>query len=167
MQDYQDTPVGERMPGSEIHAQLIENLLAGTLLRRPAWATVAEAALLLLFGALLSGPAALAALPVGAAAAGAAVASMLAGRRASAAGAGCSTPRRPAWALIVLFIVLLLDVADRDARQRRSLERDVQAAARESARVAGELEAAQRIQRGSLPRADLLQTNSAPSCMPC
>ena len=30
--DYQDTPLGERMPGSEIHAQLLENLFDGTLL---------------------------------------------------------------------------------------------------------------------------------------
>jgi hypothetical protein len=42
--DYYATPVGERMPGSEIHAQLIENLYEGTLLERPAWAPFVEAA---------------------------------------------------------------------------------------------------------------------------
>ena len=42
--DYQDTPIGERMPGSEIHAQLLENLLDGTLLRRPRWAPRARGA---------------------------------------------------------------------------------------------------------------------------
>ena len=36
--EYHYTPVGERMPGSEIHAQLLENLYEGTLLSRPAWA---------------------------------------------------------------------------------------------------------------------------------
>jgi len=36
--EYQSTPVGERMPGSEIHAQLLENLYDNTLLRRPDWA---------------------------------------------------------------------------------------------------------------------------------
>ena len=35
LQDYQNTPIGERMSGSEIHAQLLENLLDGTLLQRP------------------------------------------------------------------------------------------------------------------------------------
>ena len=40
--EYQNTPVGERMPGSEIHAQLLENFYDGTLLRRPGWAPVAR-----------------------------------------------------------------------------------------------------------------------------
>ena len=35
LQEYQNTPIGERMSGSEIQAQLMENLLDGTLLRRP------------------------------------------------------------------------------------------------------------------------------------
>ena len=38
LQEYLNTPIGERMSGSEIHAQLMENLLDGTLLHRPAWA---------------------------------------------------------------------------------------------------------------------------------
>jgi adenylate cyclase len=42
------------------------------------------------------------------------------------------------------------------SRQRRALEHVVQAQRESSARLAGELEAAQRIQLGSLPRADLL-----------
>ena len=41
--DYQITPLGERMPGSEIHAQLLENLYDGTLLDRPRWAPRARA----------------------------------------------------------------------------------------------------------------------------
>jgi CHASE2 domain-containing sensor protein len=36
--EYQNTPIGERMPGSEIHAQLLENIYDDTLLRRPAYA---------------------------------------------------------------------------------------------------------------------------------
>ena len=42
MQELQDTPIGERMSGSEIQAQLLENLLDGTLLRRPTWAPGGE-----------------------------------------------------------------------------------------------------------------------------
>ena len=41
--DSQATPVGERMPGVEIHAQLIENIYDGALLSRPWWATWLEA----------------------------------------------------------------------------------------------------------------------------
>src|SRR4029079_14378599 len=52
-EDPQDTPLGERMSGSEIQAQLLENLLDGTLLRRPSWAPMAEALLVALLGALL------------------------------------------------------------------------------------------------------------------
>ena len=43
--EYQDTPIGERMSGSEIHAQLLENLIDGTLLRRPALGAGAAEAL--------------------------------------------------------------------------------------------------------------------------
>ena len=53
LQELQDTPIGERMSGSEIQAQLLENLLDGTLLHRPRWAPAAEALLVLVCGALL------------------------------------------------------------------------------------------------------------------
>jgi len=53
--------------------------------------------------------------------------------------------------------VLLMMSLTESSRQRRLLEGTVQAQREQAARVAGELEAAQRIQRGSLPRADLLR----------
>ncbi len=53
LMQYQDTAIGERMSGSEIQAQLIENLIDGSLLRRPDWARVVEALWLLAAGALL------------------------------------------------------------------------------------------------------------------
>src|SRR5262249_61464831 len=34
--DYQTTPLGDRMPGVEIHAQVLENIFDGRLLSRPA-----------------------------------------------------------------------------------------------------------------------------------
>ncbi len=51
--EYANTPVGERMPGSEIHAQLLENLYDGTLLHRPDWAPWLETAVFLLLGGWL------------------------------------------------------------------------------------------------------------------
>ena len=48
-----NTPLGVRMPGVEIHAQLLENLFDGTLLTRPSWAPRLEALVFLLLGALL------------------------------------------------------------------------------------------------------------------
>ncbi|HEX7435811.1 MAG TPA: CHASE2 domain-containing protein, partial [Caldimonas sp.] len=53
LQELQDTPIGERMSGSEIQAQLLENLLDGTLLHRPRWAPGVEALLVLVFGSIL------------------------------------------------------------------------------------------------------------------
>jgi len=53
LQEFLDTPIGERMSGSEIQAQLLENLLDGTLLRRPSSAPAAEALLVLVLGVVL------------------------------------------------------------------------------------------------------------------
>ena len=48
--DSQDTPIGQRMSGTEVHAQLLENLIDGSLLRRPRGAAPVEAVLLLVLG---------------------------------------------------------------------------------------------------------------------
>ncbi len=52
LEDYRTTPLGVQMPGVEIHAQLLENILADTLLLRPnvavAWELVAMFAICLL-----------------------------------------------------------------------------------------------------------------------
>jgi signal transduction histidine kinase len=55
--DYHATPVGDRRAGVEIHAQLLQNILDGDVLVRPAYATVGEILLLLLAGVLLIGAA--------------------------------------------------------------------------------------------------------------
>jgi signal transduction histidine kinase len=54
---YYATPVGDRRAGVEIHAQLLQNILDGDVLVRPAYATVGEVILLVLAGALLIGAA--------------------------------------------------------------------------------------------------------------
>ena len=155
--EYQNTPVGERMPGSEIHAQLLENLYDGTLLRRPDWAPRLETAVFLLFGgwlvvatprwkprnaALLM--AAGVVLPAGIA---------FIAFRAQRTLFDAATP---AVGLMLLFGVLLVLTLTEATRQKKALERVVQAQREEAARVAGELEAARRIQTATLPRADLL-----------
>src|SRR5207302_1377322 len=48
--DYQSTPLGERMPGIEIHAQVLENVFDGALLMRPRWATWVEGLALFVMG---------------------------------------------------------------------------------------------------------------------
>jgi len=160
LSDFQATPVGERMPGSEIHAQLIENLIDGTLLRRPRWAGAAEAGLLLVLGGLLvwavprwrpwKSALLLSALVFGTIGLGVA---LFHGRRWLVDAAS------PALGLLALFLALLVMSLAESTRQRRALERVLQAQREEAARVAGEMAAAQRIQCGSLPRVDLLQAD--------
>jgi len=62
----------------------------------------------------------------------------------------------PAIALLLLFGVLLVLTLAEASRQRRTLERAIQAQRERAAYVAGELEAAKRIQVGFLPAPDAL-----------
>jgi serine phosphatase RsbU (regulator of sigma subunit)/CHASE2 domain-containing sensor protein len=157
LHEYLDTPIGERMSGSEIQAQLLENLLDGTWLRRPPSAPVAEALALLLLGGLLVWvtprwkPFAAAASMLGA------VVLLLAiGVVAFRSQRLLLDAATPGVGLVLLFGVLLTLTLAEANRQRRLLERTVQAQREQAARVAGELAAAQRIQNSTLPRADLL-----------
>jgi CHASE2 domain-containing sensor protein/serine phosphatase RsbU (regulator of sigma subunit) len=156
--EYQNTPVGERMPGSEIHAQLVENLFDGTLLHRPAWAPMVEMALFLGLGAWLVAvtprwkPRNAALVMLGGIALPAALAFVA--FRAERLLFDAATP---AVGLVLLFGVLLFLTLAEATRQKKALERQVQVQREQSARIAGELEAARRIQTSTLPRADLLQ----------
>ena len=155
--DYKNTPVGERMPGSEIHAQLLENLYDGTLLRRPGWAAGLETVLFLLLGGWLVyatprwKPRNAALLLVVGVVLPAAVA--FAAFRTQRALFDAATP---AVGLMLLFGVLLVLTLTEATRQRRLLEHIVQVEREQTARIAGELEAAHRVQISTLPRADLL-----------
>jgi serine phosphatase RsbU (regulator of sigma subunit)/CHASE2 domain-containing sensor protein len=155
--DYYATPVGERMPGSEIHAQLIENLYEGTLLDRPAWAPFVEATGFALLGALLVW-----ATPLWKPrnSAGLALACCLV-----AVGTGCAAFRThhllldaatPVAGLALAFGAMLLLTLAEATRHRHALERVVQHQREHAARIAGELDAARRIQMAMLPRAELL-----------
>ena len=158
LHEYLDTSIGQRMSGSEIQAQLLENLVDGTWLRRPSWAPGVEAATLLVLGAVLvwvtpRGR------PFGAALSMLAFVVLL-----LAAGFVAFSARRllldaatPGLGLMLLFGVLLTLTLAEATRQRRLLERVVQSQREQAARIAGELEAAQRIQNSTLPRPDLLQ----------
>ena len=142
--DYQVTPLGERIPGVEVHAQLIEQMYDGNYLRRPTGATWLEAALLLTAGALLVlwVPTVR---PWMSASLLAAVLAMLVALGLAAFRAGYLVDvAAPAIGAAVLFAGLLASTLA-EADQQRRLLREAQA------RVAGELEAARRIQMGLLP----------------
>ena len=156
--DYQNTPLGERMPGSEIHAQVLENLYDQSWLTRPRWAPALELATFVLLGLALiwatprwkPDHAALLALACIAAPIAAGIAAFMWRRLVFDAAA-------PAFGLLVLFSALLVLTLADAGRQRRRLEQVVRAQREQAAYIAGELEAAKRIQSGFLPRADLLR----------
>jgi len=158
LQELQDTPIGERMSGSEIQAQLLENLLDGTLLHRPPWAPAAEALFVLACGLLLVWAmrrlhplsAALLMLVLVAVSVLGAFALFRVDRLLLDAAT-------PSLYLVLAFGVLLVLSLAEATRQRRTLESVVQGQRERTARIAGELAAAQRIQTASLPRPDLLR----------
>ena len=142
--DYKVTPLGEQVPGVELHAQLIEQIFDGAYVVRPAWAPWLELAILALGAGLLVflvpsvrvrfSIAALVALLAALAAMG--ITGFAAGILLDAAW--------PALGLTAAFAVLLAAALSEADRQRRELREA-------AARSAGELEAARRIQMGLLP----------------
>lgn len=150
--DRHATPVASRMAGVEIHAQLIEGIFDGTLLRRPWWARWSEAALLALGGGVLllavpAWPVWRAALLALALVIATAALGFLAFRQAAllldAAG--------PALGMALTYGAMLGLTLTEAQTQRRALRRQLEAEREAAARVAGELQAARRIQMGILP----------------
>ena len=157
LQEFQNTPIGQRMSGSEIQAQLIENLLDGTLLRRPAWAPLLEAGMLLGLGLLL-----LWAVPRWRTYA---AALLLLGCVALPVLLGLGAFRwhqllfdtlTPSLGLLLFFGVLLLLTLAESTQQELALQQLVQQQREAGARVSGELLAAQQVQTATLPRPETL-----------
>jgi serine phosphatase RsbU (regulator of sigma subunit) len=157
LQEYQNTPIGQRMSGSEIQAQLMENLLDGTLLQRPRWAALFEAGTLLVLGSLLLW----------------AVPRWRTYHAALLLLACVAVPLLLAWGafrwhqmlfdavtpslcLLLFFGVLVLLTLAESTQQGRALQRLVQAQREDGARLSGELQAAQQVQTANLPSPDTL-----------
>jgi CHASE2 domain-containing sensor protein/serine phosphatase RsbU (regulator of sigma subunit) len=151
--DYQTTPLGERMPGVEIHAQVLENVFDGNLLSRPRWAPWAEGAAFLVFGLLV-----VYAVPrLTPRRSGMLLAVLL----ALLTGAGFLAYKTagllidalvPGAALASLFAAMLAATLGEANAQRRLLRERLQREREAAAQLAGELDAARRIQLGILPK---------------
>jgi len=142
--DFQATPLGERIPGVEVHAQILEQMYDGASLRRPGAATWLEAALLAAAGLLLVAFVPPARTGVRVLLLGAVLAALaVVGLAAFRAGWLVNVATPALGVLLLMGALLAATLADAD-RQRRAL-REAQA------RVAGEIEAARRIQMGLLP----------------
>jgi serine phosphatase RsbU (regulator of sigma subunit)/CHASE2 domain-containing sensor protein len=145
LQDFKTTPLGELVPGVEVHAQIAENFFDGVSLVRPAWATSAEAAVLLaaslLVVLLVPRMSALQGLNV------IVLAAVVLVGGALFAFARLGLLLDPAWPTLGTLaaygsvVVGSLSVAERQRRQLRE----------QAARLAGEMDAAKRIQMGLLP----------------
>jgi len=150
--DQQATPLGGRMTGIEVHAQVLENIFDGNLLRRPRWAPWAESALIAALGALLifAVPAlspVRSSLILLAATGGLLVLGMALFRYAGV----LFDAAAPVIDLNLLFGGLLRATLAESARQQQRLQRELEAQREAAARMAGELEAARRVQIGMLP----------------
>jgi adenylate cyclase len=152
--DMRMTPLGF-MHGTEIHAQLLENIIAGRLAQRPAWAHLAEPALTFVFGLIL-----IVVLP-------------LVRPRWQTVLVGsslllCVVIGIELWHMELMLVDVATPVigqglvvaafiggsfAEAD-RQRRRLRRELEERKLAAAKTEGELEAGRRIQMGILPTAD-------------
>lgn len=150
--DLRPTPVGS-MPGTEISAQFIENVLDGRLVQRPAWTGLAESALTALFGIFLIVVLRFLRVPWQLLATAAAIAVLI--------GAGFWFWRSltlvdvatPALAQAFVFLAFLAGHSAEGEKHRRQLRRELEERKLALAKAEGEMEAGRRIQMGMLPGA--------------
>ena len=154
LQEYQNTPIGQRMSGSEIQAQLMENLLDGTLLQRPRWAPLLRSRrCCCCWARCCCGPCRAGAPTTRRCCCWLAWRCRCCWPGAPSAGTSCcSTPLTPSLCLLLFFGVLLLLTLAESTQQGRALQRLVQAQREDGARLAGELQAAQQVQTANLPQ---------------
>ena len=153
LSDYQATPVADRMAGVEIQAQVVENIFDGTALVRPAWAPWTEMALFSVLGVLFV----LIVPPLAPRASlliflGTVTAIWMAGLLLYTHGRLLIDVVSPAVALGFLFALMVGITLTEVDSARRALRRQLQREREAAARLAGEIEAARRIQMGSLPQ---------------
>lgn len=144
--DYKTTPLGEFVPGVDIHAQMIEQMFDGKFLKRPSWFLGLEIALLLagiLIIRLLA--ARLSANRLVAVSIALAASQIVIGIAVFRLAGGIMDVAWPAVGTLLASGLILADSLARSERQRRALRE-------QAARISGELSAAQRIQMGLLPK---------------
>lgn len=150
--DQRLTPLGETVPGVDIHAQVLESLITGQAVVRPVAMPVFEAALLLVLGGLL-----ILAIPrlkprhTAGLGAGLLFALLLMGALLFRAACWLFDGLSIGMLLTPLFVVLLRDALVILDQQRKQAEKALQESREAAAKVAGELGAARRIQLGLVP----------------
>lgn len=152
--DMRMTPLGF-MHGTEIHAQLLENIIAGELARRPDWTRLAEPAIAFLLGTILIVALPLVRQPWQTILVGSTVllCALLGFElwHMKLMLVDVATPIIGQGLVVAAFIGGSFAEAD---RQRRRLRRELEERRVAAAKTEGELEAGRRIQMGILPTAD-------------
>lgn len=159
--DYPATPVDARVPGAEIHVQMLENMFDRQYLSRPHWAQQVELAILALMGLLLVAvtPRARPGIAFGGAALLIIVIAMT-GIAAYRSSGLLFDVASPAVGLALVFMACLGGSLVELEHQRRLLRASLQSEREATARTAGELEAARRVQTGLLPLATSLMAEA-------
>ena len=151
--DQHLTALGDRLSGVEIHAQALENVFDGRVLARPRWTAWAEAGALAVAGTLVIALTPMAGMVRAAVLALGLGAALLGGSFAAYHYLGLLLDGlTPALGLGLVFTATLGGALAEADRQRRALRQRLQEEREAAARLAGELEAARRIQLGLLPR---------------
>ena len=153
--DIVTTSRGERIPGIEVHAQILENIFDQSFLTRPAWIKAAERGIFFLYGLLLlifvpTMKPRLSPLMALASVATLLVFSWLAYRKAG----WLLDAASPSLGLVTIYLSLLISTFVLIDRKRQAAEQALQQEREAAAHIAGEMEAARRIQLGSLPQAE-------------
>ncbi len=152
LQDRVITPLGDNLPGVDVHAQIIESLLSGSAAHRPYWLPWLELGILLLAGLMMIGT--MASLRPSTAILG------FSGLAGGLIGAGYLIFYQNNWLfdgasiavlLSPIFVALLSHILITADARRRLAESQLHESREAAARVSGELDAARRIQMGLLP----------------
>lgn len=152
--DFPSTALGERVPGVEIHAQVLESIFDGTTLWRPYWALWVEGGVTIVLGlsiiwgfprmqARILVPIVLTVVVLLAAA----------GLYAYSQKQLLFDVASPISFYIFMFGTMLADSLIREEVQMKVLEADLQTQREQAAKAHGEMEAAMRFQMGILPDA--------------
>jgi serine phosphatase RsbU (regulator of sigma subunit) len=150
--DWRQTPVGV-MPGTEISAQLIENVLDGRLVRRPDWARFAEPGLTFVFGAALIVLLRLMRVPWQILTVVAAVAVLGAIGFLFWRSLTLLDVATPALGLALVSFAFMAGNGAQDQQLKRQFRREAEERKLALAKAEGEMEAGRRIQMGMLPGA--------------
>lgn len=152
--DFPSTTLGDRVPGVEIHAQVLETIFDGTTLIRPSWALSIEAILMLVLGLFV--------FYASTRLKAAFLAPLLLFIIASLIGAALFAfshahllidVASPLFLFLVLYGTMQADSLIREEAHVKGLEDDLRVQREEAAKTRGEMEAAKRFQMGIVPDA--------------